>query len=373
MAEWSQYRLKDIPFLAVPAIKINSNDIRANGTLYYADFALPQINEMLRMIRLESFPWIFLNTEGEALGNGKSAFMAHIYRTLEKERGNVLWAFARDDPRLTNLLSEILDAFVTQGKLHKIKGNLNSTTPEEIENVLRDYPKCNYGYKIIQGLSKVLSVEDHDLVRAFASMKRGNPTLHHGELFGALLHLSYACGEPRFTIFIDQFEEYVKAHKSTLEQSKLANEINDLLRDIGESVTFVVSTHPEVTNRLTTAAPEGDTFQIQNSSIRLPLMKSEDLFKMALLYFKAFRAEQFDGPDCFPILPEVVKYAIERTELNPRDLILALRSALLYGAINEFTIPIDEKFVSSLHYRIFGGLPNKVQEFTAGKWNHEIT
>src|SRR3990170_2178888 len=98
MTDWSKYYLKDIPFLAIPAIKINSGDKRANGQIYYSKFAENELNQMTKMIKMEAFPWIFLLTGGPTLGNGKSAFMAHIYWNLKKEGRNLLWAFARDDP-----------------------------------------------------------------------------------------------------------------------------------------------------------------------------------------------------------------------------------------------------------------------------------
>lgn len=373
MADWSPYGLKDIPFLAVPAIRINSQDIRLNGELYYSNFALKEIDQFTKLVKTDAFPWIFLQTSGEALGNGKSAFLAHIYRNLEKEGKNVVWAQARDDPHLRNLLAGILDSFVSEGKLSLVKKKIGSVTPQDIEKQLEKFPLFKYGYKTIHALNKILGVDDEQLVYTFSIIKRSNPTLDHGELFGALLHLSYACGESRFTIFVDQFEEYALAHKSDDEKIKFGNEINDLLREIGETTTIVVSTHPKVTNELVSNSPEADTFtKVENSSVRLPLMTCEDLVEMAILYLKSFRVNGYKGDAYFPFQRDIIQYSAERTELNPRNLILALRSAMLYGALENF-VPINAEFMLKNHNRVFGGLENKWKEFKQGTWTHKIT
>jgi len=98
----------------------------------YSKFAEKKIAKMTKMIKLEAFPWVFLLTEGPTLGNGKSAFLAHIYWNLKREGRNVLWAFARDDPRLTHLLSVILDAFVSEGKLRNLKASIQPITTDKI-------------------------------------------------------------------------------------------------------------------------------------------------------------------------------------------------------------------------------------------------
>ena len=374
MADWTPYGLKDIPFLAAPAIRINSEDIRINGDLYYSNFATKELDLMTKLIKTDAFPWIFLQTSGEALGNGKSAFLANIYRKMEKENKNVLWAQARDDPRITNLLAEILDSFVSEGKLRLVKKKIGTITPQGIDLQLKKFPLFKYGYKTINALDKILNVEEEKLVYTFAIVKRSNPTLNHGELFGALLHLAYSCGESRFTIFIDQFEEYVLAHTNNTQKVKLGNEINDLFREIGETTTFVVSTHPRVTNELIANSPEADTFtKVENSSVKLPLMTNDEfLVEMAAVYLKAFRLEKYEKDEFFPFQRDIMQYSAERTELNPRNLILSLRSAMLYGAIENF-VPINEEFLIKNHYRIFGGLENKWEEFKQGKWTHETT
>lgn len=207
----------------------------------------------------------------------------------------------------------------------------------------------------------------------FTVIKRSIPTQDHGELFGALLHLAYLTGEKRFTIFIDQFEEYVKAHTTGVQITKLGNEINDLQREIGETTTFVVSTHPEVTDKIISSAPEAETFtKIDRSSVRLPSMTSNHLLEMVATYLRDLRVDGYARDPYYPFKKEVILYAAERTSLNPRDLILALRYGLLYGTLDNFSM-IDENFLMNNHSKMFGGLENKWEEFKEGKWKHEIT
>jgi len=369
--DWSQYGLKEIPFMAVPAIRINSRDKRINGELYYSKFATRELEQMTKFIETEAFPWLFLQTSGEVLGNGKSAFMAYIYRNLEKKKKNVLWAEARNDPRLTNLLAQMLDAFVSEGKLEQVKRKIGPINSQGIKEQLSKFPLFTYGYKTIQALDQLLNVKDEEIVRTFSNIKKSNPTLNHGEMFGAIIHLFYACGGLRFTIFIDQFEEYVLSHKGSEEKIKFGHELNDLFREIGDTVTFVVSTHPRVTNELIANSPEADTFtRVDAASVQLPLMTRDDLENMVVLYLRAFRVEGFQKDKFYPFQEDVIQYSAERTGLNPRNLILALRSAMLYGALEKFAT-IDEGFLLKNHNQIFGGLENKWKDFKEGKWTHK--
>jgi hypothetical protein len=373
MVEWSKYFLKDIPFLAIPAIKITSSDDRTNGKIYYSKFAEKEIKEIMAMINLEAFPWVFLQTGEATLGNGKSAFMAHIYWNLKKEEKNVLWAYLRDEPRLIHLLSEILDAFVSEGKLQKLKKSVHPITPDEIRKCLKNSPH-SYSDRVIHALNKLLNEDDDKLVYTFSIIKRSIPNQNHAELFGALIHLAYATGEKRFTIFLDQFEEYVKAHANTGQTIKLGNEINDLQREIGETTTLVASTHPEVTAAIISSTPEAETFTKidSRSSVSLPLMTRTDLLEMTLTYLQRFRVHNYDGAIYYPFEEDVILYSAERTGLVPRDLILALRQGLLYGAIDDFP-PINEIFLRKSHSKMFGGLENKWEAFKKDKWHHEIT
>ena len=367
MTDLKDYGIKDIPFLKIPAIKINSKDIRANGTIFYSDFAETQIQEMIQMIRLNAFPWIFLESGGPALGNGKSAFMAHVYWALKKENKNVLWAVAKDNPRMRNLLAEIVESFVGEEKLNLIREKLVDISTKSIKKALDKGP-INYGSNVIQSLNKLLNEDDDRIIYTFSTIKRRVPTQEHAELFAALINLSYTLGETKYTIFIDQFEEYVLAHESASLKRKLGHQINDLQREIGEYVTYVVSTHPRVTNELISSVPEAETFTaVDTSSVEMPHMTSDDLVNMIGLYLKFFRISGFKKDKLHPFDKKIMFYAAERTDLIPRKLIQAMRLCLVYGSIYNYDL-INEEFILKYHTKVFGGLENKYKEYINKKW-----
>ena len=112
MVELNQYKLTKLPFLAIPAIRIDSSDTRANGRLFCREIAEPQISVAEQLILTGEFPMIFLRTEEAVLGNGKSAFMAAAYWSIYDKGKNSLWAEATTNPNIRDLLSKILDSIV---------------------------------------------------------------------------------------------------------------------------------------------------------------------------------------------------------------------------------------------------------------------
>lgn len=370
LIDWSRYYLKDIPFLSTPAINVYSSDIRANGRLYCRDLAKKQLEMMKKMILSEAFPTIFLRSRSTVLGNGKSAFLAAIYWDLYDQNKSPLWCTATFDPKIRNLLSQVLDAMIMQGRLMKLRQKLHPISKQTIESVLTERGQ-KLGASTIYAIYQLLSAKDHELTYVYSNIRRRIPVQHHTDLFGAFLKLFYAIDEPRFIIFIDQFEEYVRSHRTMKQREELAHELNDLQRALEDSTTLVVSLHPEAESILTTSAPEGETFtRIDMSSVELPEFDEDGLVKMVEFYLNAFRLNDYKGDPLYPFEEKVVRYSVHRTAMNPRDLILALRAGLIHCSFCKCT-EIDEKFLLKYHSKMFGGLENKWKDFKAGKFTYE--
>lgn len=370
MIDWSRYSLRDIPFLAIPAIKIDSPDIRANGRLYYKDVAREQLETIKKMILSDYFPAVFLRTRETVLGNGKSAFLAAAYWDLHDQDKNLLWCTATFNPRMRDLLSRILDSMVMQGKLSKLRQSLKPISRRTIEEALEKRGQ-KLGPSTLYAILQLLLAEEHKLTYVYSNIRRRIPVQLHTDLFGAFLNLFYAIGESRFTVFIDQFEEYVRSHETMGERLRLAHDINDLQRSIGESTTLVVSLHPRAEAILTTSAPESETFtRIETSSVELPPFDENSLVKMVEFYFNAFRPNNYGGAPLHPFEEKVIRYSAHRTSMNARDLILALRAGLIHCSFGECN-KINGEFLSKYHQKMFGGLENEWQNFLAGKFTYE--
>jgi hypothetical protein len=358
-----------MPFIAIPAIDIKSPDKRANGRLYYEGFAKKERETMKKMILLEEYPAIFLRTKETTLGNGKSAFLAKIYWDLYNMKKNVLWCTALFNPRMRDLLSRILDAIVMQGKLANIRNILKPISPKTIEEVL-----SKGGQKlepsVIHAIVQLLSASEHELAYVYSNIRRRIPAQNHVELFGAFLNLFYQVKEPRFTIFIDQFEIYVRSHRTMQQREELAHELNMLQRSIGNTTTLVVSVHSEAENILVTSAPEAETFtKIESSSVELPSFSEDVLIKLVECYLNESRPKDYNEDPLRPYETNVLRYSAHRTAMNPRDLMLALRETLLQ-CILEGSTTANGEFVSKYHQRIFSGLENKWQDFLSGKFSY---
>lgn len=371
MIDWKQYKLKDIPFLAIPAIRIDSSDIRANGRLFCKEIAREPMEKVKQLILSEAFPMIFLRSESTILGNGKSAFMAAVYWDLHDQGKNLLWAEATSNPKIRDLLSKVLDSLVKEMKLKALREKLQTVTSKTIKKTLAEKAQ-KVGPSTVYAILQLLKAEEHELTYVYSNIRRRIPVQGHVDLFGAFLDLFYAVGVPRFTIFIDQFEEYVRSHRTMSERRKLSEELNDLQRAIGESTTLIVTIHPEAEGILATSAPEFETFtRIEQCSVNLPQYNEEDLLKMVKFYLKSFRVEGYDGDELYPFEEDVVRYAAHRAAMNPRDVIRALRMGLIYGAFEKFNT-IDGQFLMRHHRDMFGGLENRWLDFKSGKFRYEI-
>lgn len=371
MTNWDRYDLTEMPFLGIPAINIDSDDPRANGQFFLQEIAETEFNSLRKMIATDLFPAVFLRSPATVLGNGKSAVLASVYWNLDKQHRNVIWATATDNPLIRDLLTRILDSFVSREKIKKIREGLGRIEVGNMQKVLSAYGR-RPPQSTLSALVDLLNAPDEQVAKTYAYIRRKVPSQNHADLFGALLHLAYAVKESRFYIFIDQFEEFIRAHRTTSLQLKLAGELNDLMRSIGEDTTLVASLHPEAQDILRESAPEVETFlKVQESSVELSPMDEEKSCKLIAFYLKAYRAKGFRGDVLAPFSDHIVKYAAHRTSMNVRDLMLALRSGLIHGVLNGYP-PLDGRFVKKYHNQMFGGLEDKFDDYVQGKFRYRI-
>lgn len=371
MIDWKPYSLSDIPFLAIPAIRVDSPDKRANGKLFCEKVGGTAANEMKKLILTEEFPAVFLRSPSTVLGNGKSAILAHIYWELFDEGHNVAWATATTNPKLKDLLARVLDGLVLHGKISRLKESLKPLSIQSISKVLKDA-----GYRradsALYAAYRILSADEEELTYKYANIRRTIPVQEHAELFGLLLDLIYATKQPRVVIFIDQFEEFVRSHRTSSERIQLAEQINDLQRAMGDSTTLVLSTHPEAESILTETSPEGETFtKIEQSGVSIPNFDEESCLELVRFYLAEFRLPRYNGSSLKPFDEKVVRYSATRVAMNPRDLMLSLRAALLQGAMNGYP-QISAEFVSRFHERIYGGLENRLDDYLKSKFKFEM-
>lgn len=370
MVDVRPYGLRDMPFLAIPAINIDSSDIRINGRLFCREIAEEAFGKLRDLILTDSFPMVFVRSPRSVLGNGKSAFMAAVYWELYDQGKNLLWAQATSNPRIRDLLVKILDSLVKERKLRTLREGLTPLNEITIENALAARSQ-KVGPETIHAVFELLRAKEHELTYVYTNIRRRIPGHDQVELFGAFMELLYGAKMPRFTIFIDQFEEYVRSHRSMSERRKMADELNDLQRKIGESTTLVVSTHPEAEGILT-GSPEFERFiKIEQTSVELPSYGEEDLMKMIKFYLRTYRLDSYKGGEFDPFDEDVIRYAIHRTSMVSADMVIALRAALIYGSLEKAS-RIDGDFLMKHHKDMFGGLDNKWSDFKSGKFRYTV-
>jgi hypothetical protein len=362
---WEQYNLTDIPFLAVPQIRVGSGDVRVNGKLYYADFASDEVNNMLRRIQSESYPIIFLRTQGSMLGNGKSVFLSNIYWILKGLGSQIVWVRCPINPNIRQFLSNILDSMVTHNIFSELKAKLRPTSTTKIEKRLSAYGE-KYGPSVLYSLNELIKAEPHELTRVYSNMKRRIPTADFIPIFGAFINLCYAVGIDRFVVFLDQFEDFVRRHGGSGARD-LGLQFNRLLREIGENTTIIASIHTEAEIILLDSNADLETFINPDYFIELPGMEEEDVLGMLQIYFNRYRKKATPDDIFYPFSLEVIRYTCHRASMNPRRAIMALRASLINANLDSIDY-IDTNFVHRYHKVIFGGYENKLDDFLNEKW-----
>ncbi len=370
MSLLSKYGFKFNPFVTTPFIKIQSIDSRLNGQLFYSAFCEKEASELLEMILSKDHFLIFIRGYGLLYGNGKSAFLAHAYWELKDNKYDVIWADVTENPHMKILLSNIVEAFIMSGAVEELKNSIGDISFEILSDEME---RCDvkYSKNTIKSLEKILSQSEEDITHFFATIKQRRPTEEYTNLLGALIDLISTSLDRSYVIFIDQFEEYVKAHRTTNDRKKLNGEINDLFRALSGKVTIVVSLHSEAESILNSGDVDMETFvNIDKSSIDIPKMTENDLYGMVELYIRNARIDNYKNDKIYPFEENVIRYVINKSEFNPRNVIVALRSAITYGSMLKVS-KLDSSFLMFNHKKIFGGLPNDYNAFIHKKWKYK--
>lgn len=367
--EWSRYDLEDNPFLLRPAINVWALDKRLNGRLFCEEIVSDQMKKLMSLITRE-LNVVYVNSPLSVLGTGKSAVMAAAHwRLMDKER-TVIWVEATGGVSTSPTLGRIVDSMVGQGIFDDMYRVIGEITYDRIRGMLSDFYR-NPSPALTQALVKVFRTPPGETAKKFANIRRSILISSAIELFGYLISLMTACGLTRPVIFIDQFEEYVRAHRGSWQLGRLGNDINDLLRAIQNRATLVVSLHPEAEKVLMTAAGSWvRTFApiSVETMVTIEPMTPKDAVKLASFYLSEYRKEGSDKPVIYPFTEDVLKYISLKTNQNPRSFITALHNALVEGAL-QYYVDIDAKFVSNEdnHSKVLLGASNEWNKFEKGE------
>jgi hypothetical protein len=365
-----EYGLDDNPFFQSPSINIWAVDRRLNGQLFCEEIVSAQLAKLMSLIKRES-KVVYVNSSVSVLGTGKSALMAKAFWKLTDDNANAIWTEATGGLSSSPTLGRIVDAMVAQGIFDKMLKKIGLVTSERVKAMLQATYYRQASPTLISALVKILSMAPEETAKKFANIRRSILISSSVELFGYLISLMLACGLGRPVIFIDQFEEFVQAHRGASQLAVLGNDVNDLLRALQNKATLVLSLHPEAESVLMSAAGTYiRTFApiTTETMVMIPPMKPKDGVKLTQTYLSEFRTKGSNKPELFPFTREVLEYFCLRTGGNPRQFISVLSNAVQEGAYQGYPL-IDGVFISnpSNHARILLGAPNEWDKFKNGK------
>jgi hypothetical protein len=365
-----EYGLDDNPFLQSPSIYVWAVDKRLNGQLFCEEIVSAQMAKLLSLIKRET-KVVYVNSSVSVLGTGKSALMAKAFWKLTDNNVNAIWAEATGGLSSSPTLGRIVDAMVGQGIFDKMLKRIGVVTTDSVKAMLQPTYYRQASPTLISALVKILSIAPEETAKKFANIRRSILISSSVELFGYLISLMLSCGLGRPVIFVDQFEEFVQAHRGASQLSVLGNDVNDLLRALQNKATLVLSLHPEAESVLMSAAGTYiRTFApiTPETMVMVPPMTPEDGVKLARTYLTEFRTEGSNKPELFPFTKEVLEYFCLKTGGNPRQFISALSNAIQAGA-EQGCPQINGAFVSnpSNHARILLGAPSEWDKFKEHK------
>lgn len=365
--DWSRYYLNDIPFKLVPFIDVDSPDIRKNGKLFCKE---AMAHEMDALIDLLSFPTnvIYVTTDTSVLGLGKSALMAAAYWQLRQEKENVVWTSTTGGYSMGRLLGRIVDRMVTSGYTSMIKETIDITSTSMIKNAIGS-SIASPSLTLIRALRKILELPDEEIAKKYANIRRSLLIYDTTDLFKHFLALLKGIGLKDFHFFLDQFEEYVMAHRGASGLRKLGDEVNDAMRTCSDYGTLVVSLHPDAEKLLRSAAGEYITTlgPLEENNVVIHKIQPDEAIKIATTYLNYFRSGK-KKDILYPFERSVIQYLAYKADYNVRRFIRFLGKCLYEGAKQRY-IPIDEAFMSDAtnHARVLRNLTNEWKKFASGK------
>jgi uncharacterized protein YneF (UPF0154 family) len=363
------YDLSDNPFIQTPAISMWAVDKRLNGKLFCEEIVQEQLNKLMRLIRRQT-KVVYVNSSVSVLGTGKSALMASAYWKLIDQGQNTIWTEATGGLSSSPTLGRIVDAMVAQGIFETMLNKIGEVTESRIKQMLQ--PMYNRPSPTsISALVNILNMSPGETAKKFANIRRSILISTSMELFGYLVSLMEACGFSRPIIFIDQFEEFVQAHRGASQMAVLGNDMNDLLRALQNKATLVLSLHPEAENVLMSAAQSYiKTFApiTSETMVTVPPMKPKEGVKLAEVYLSAYRIKGSKRPNLYPFTEDVLEYICWKTRGTPRQFLSALYEAILEGAEQNYQT-IDEKFITnpSNHAKVLSDAPLEWNKFHKNK------
>jgi len=366
--DWRNYDLKDNPFVASPIINVLSNDKRINGRLFCQEIVSKEFKKLMALIS-EEHNMIFVYSPISVLGTGKSAVMAAAYWKLCEEEENPIWAEATGGIATSPTLGRVVDSMLTEGIIDRMKRKIGEISYDRIFDMLSTQFRPIPG--LVGALARILQTSPDETAKKFANIRRSLLTFSATEVFGYLTALMIECGLRRPTIFIDQFEEFVRTHYGYAMLDRLGNEINDLLRATQNRITLVVSLHPEAEKILAAAAGRyiEELAPINDQTmVKLPSFEPDASIKLAEYYLQEYRMERSAKPTLYPFHEDVLRYTCLEVHKRTRAFIIALHYALRQAAHQGYP-QIDGRFISSEenHLKIFGK-PSDWKRFKSGEF-----
>lgn len=343
--DWKEYNLTDNPFLFRPSINITAADRRLNGKLFCKSIVDREFKKLKRLIERDIYA-IYVNSQESVLGTGKSALMAAVYWEIQNSK-TAIWVESTAGYSASSILGRVVDSMVADGMFDEMLDFIGDVTFNRIKELLSThYSKPSP--IMINALLTIFSVETWEAPKKFANIRRSVLISSAIELFGYLLSLMMVCGYTKPIIFIDQFEEYVLAHRGPARLQKLGNEINDLLRAIQHKGILIFSLHPNAELILMSAAGEWvRTFApiTTQTMVNLRPMTENEAIELAAYYLNDYRIDKKMRDKIYPFSKNVLKYLINKTKFT-RSYLTALHNSLVEGALNGY-LKINEDFLSN--------------------------
>jgi hypothetical protein len=398
--------LSSNPFPESAIVKIDSDDIRINGTVFLEAVFQKEIATLRDKINAQNNVIYLAGLQIEK-GVGKSALLVHEMRMLEK-RSSTPTAYVRctdssPNNKPTGFCTSIINSLHNKGWLWKAfqsqlldfckeRGGVRLSLPalETMFKTIRwpvdSLPLTLYTHvtdssllasKFSRWLAEKLRIPEQisllfstsymtqpvDFPSKFSKLRSEDRI----DIYASLLKILLSSGVGHCYFFLDQWEDSIVSTPAS-QIGGFCSGMRRVLEASANVATFILTLHPDSERKLNTHAAQ-HLLAIapldENHFVDVSVLdrRSDQVIPLAVDYMDHFRTGSTENPT-YPLDPRVIRYICFVKEGCIRYILQHLHQGLKYGAMNDHPY-VDMSFLLDHHAEIMGSELNerKYREF----------
>lgn len=389
---YKEYVLRDNPFPEPATLEPMSGDPRTSGEIFNGKIFTDEIEELRKKID-SKINMVYVTGGGWERGIGKSALVYHMWKSL-KTRENVIAVYLRAsvNSKPSEFCTQLVGKWQIEGHLWRAFRDLllaykqsasPKIRPDKIDSFLESYQKMpervhlrvftfEHEAKVASDMQRwVQSLDDGlvpeaiytffetylqspgEFIEKLSSLRvKGKDDI---DFFSTYLRLLSLTRRLYHYLFIDQFEDAVRANQGKNQLPDFCSEMRRLVVACAKRATIIVTLHPESEEILEKRGGEHLTglagLDVRHK-VNVKEITLDEAVDLALSYLEYFRLPSKTKDQLYPFDSTAIKYIRHMKGGAPRDVLQALATTIEEGIEANYQ-RLDLDFLKKNHRRIF--------------------